>query len=138
MTAQDQLTLKTIILHGQSVDAGGLPEYRLLNELGHDVSVTPSAQRAVQWLQSDRADLVVVDSDRAGQTDFVSRLASLPADQQPRQIAIFSDAMDESLTHLAERVQRSRVHVLLKPLHMHGLLKVLRSIEGDRNSSSLH
>jgi CheY-like chemotaxis protein len=138
MTAQDQLTLKTIILHGQSVDAGGLPEYRLLNELGHDVTITPSAQQAVQFLQSDRADLVVVDSDRLGQNDFISRLAALPADQQPRQIAIFSDAIDQSLSAIAGKVQRSRVHMLLRPLHMHGLLKVLRSIEDERHLSSAH
>jgi hypothetical protein len=35
-------------------------------------------------------------------------------------------------------VQRSRVHMLLRPLHMHGLLKVLRSIEDERHLSSAH
>jgi CheY-like chemotaxis protein len=130
MTAQDQLTLKTIILHSQSSDATGLAAYRLLNDLGHDVATTASAEQAVELLQHDRADLVVIDADRIGQSDFVTRLSSLPADQQPRQVAIFSDALDDSLKSLTSKVQRSRVHVLLKPLHMHGLLGVLRNIEG--------
>lgn len=130
MTAQDQLTLKTIILHGHSTDASALPEFQLLNQLGHDISTTESPEQAMQLLQGDRADLVVVDSDRAGQQDFVTRLGNIPADQQPKQIAIFSDAMDDALASLTRRVQRSRVTVLLKPLHMHGLLGVLRTIEG--------
>lgn len=130
--AEEQLTLKTIILHGISVDASGLPEYRLLNELGHEIATAHSAQEAVQLLQHDRADLVVVDSDRAGEQDFVTRLNGLPADQQPRQVAILSDVLDENLKSLAAKVQRSRVHVLLKPLHMHGLLGVLRTIESKR------
>src|SRR5947208_2514627 len=109
MTAQDQLTLKTIILHSQAADATGLAAYRLLNDLGHEVSTTASAEQAMELLQNDRADLVVIDSDRIGQSDFVSRLSNLPADQQPRQVAIFSDALDEPLKSLTSRVQRSRV-----------------------------
>ena len=130
MTAQDQLTLKTLILHSQNSDATGLAAYRLLNDLGHEVATTASPDQAVELLQSDRADLVIIDADRSGQSDFVNRLSDLPADQQPRQVAIFSDALDDTLKSLASKVQRSRVHVLLKPLHMHGLLGVLRNIEG--------
>lgn len=82
-------------------------------------------------LQDEPADLVVVDADRAGQREFVSRLSSLPADQQPRQLAIFSDTLDDSLATLSHKLSPARVHVLLKPLHMHGLLGVLRHIEQD-------
>ena len=138
MTAHDPLTLKTIILHGQSTDASALPEFHLLNQLGHEIATTGSASEAVELLQHDRADLVVIDADTAGQHDFVARLTGIPADQQPKQVAIFSDGADESLKSLVCKVQRSRVHVFLKPLHMHGLLNVLRKLDGRSSFSPMH
>ena len=133
MTAQEQSTLKTLIFHNEAADSLELPAYRLLNDFGHDVSATDSADEAVELLRNDRADLVVVDADRPGQRRFVSRLSDLPPDQQPRQLAIFSDVLDESLSTLVHKLSPGpgpgRVHVLLKPLHMHGLLGVLRAIE---------
>lgn len=129
MTAQEQLTLRALLVHNEITDANSHSAYRLLNELGHDVSAAASADRAVEMLEEGRADLVIVDSDKSSQCEFVSRLANLPPDQQPRQVAIFCDVNDETLTGLARQIQRSRVHVLLKPLHMHGLLGVLRNLE---------
>jgi DNA-binding NtrC family response regulator len=134
MTAQEQLMLKTILLHNQAADASGLPAYRLLNELGHEVEVTDSNDQALGLLRSDRADLVVIDADYTGRSDFIARLSKLPSDEQPMQVAIFSEAVDEGLTLLVDRLQRGKVHVLLKPLHMHGLLNVLRSIESKSSS----
>ena len=129
MTAPEQLIFKTLIFHGHSADALGLPEYRLLNELGHDVSTTDSTGQARELLLNDRGDLVVIDTDRSGQHEFVSCLSALPADQQPRQVAIFCDGVDESLAALLNGMKRSQVHVLIKPLHLHGLLGILRKIE---------
>src|SRR4051812_32124738 len=129
MTAQEQSTLKTLILSDVAVDAFELPAYRLLNDLGHDVSAADSADEAVEMLQQDQTDLVVVDADSPNQREMVSRITELPPEQQPRQLAIFSDALDESLSALLRKLSPARVHVLLKPLHMHGLLGVLRNIE---------
>lgn len=129
MTAQEQSTLRTLLVHTEVVDADSHSAYRLLNELGHDVSAAGSADQALELLQHDATDLVIVDSDSPGRHDFVARLINLPTDQQPRQVAIFSETLDDSLNALAAKLQRSRVHVLLKPLHMHGLLGVLRNIE---------
>jgi DNA-binding response OmpR family regulator len=129
MTAQEQSTLRALLVHTEVADADSHSAYRLLNQLGHDVHSAATADEAVEMLQNDRADLVIVDSDDSGRRDFVTRLMSLPTDQQPLQIAIFSDALDEALAGLTRQLQRSRVHVLLKPLHMHGLLGMLRAIE---------
>ncbi|HVT90265.1 MAG TPA: hypothetical protein VHD56_15545 [Tepidisphaeraceae bacterium] len=129
MTAQEQLTVKTLILHNAAAEATALPEYRLLNELGHPVTSSGSADQAMLRLREGHADLVIIDADRTSQREFVQRLSDLPADQQPRQVAIFSEAMDERLNDLVHGLQRSKVHVLLKPLHLHGLLNILRSIE---------
>lgn len=130
MTAQEQLTLKTVILHNVAADAYGLASYRLLNDLGHDVSTTESADQAMELMQHDRPDLVIIDADPARQVEFVNRLTDLPSDQQPRQVAIFSDTIDASFSTKVQNLGREKVHVLLKPLHMHGLLNILRNIEG--------
>jgi hypothetical protein len=130
MTANEQLTLKTVILHDHPLDSYELPTYRLLNGLGHDVSSTKSPDDAVEMLRGDVTDLLIIDSKKSEQRDFVSRLSDLPADQQPRQVAIISDSVDDSLSALVHKLDRAAsVHVLLKPLHMHGLLKMLRNIE---------
>jgi DNA-binding NtrC family response regulator len=131
MMAQEQVALRTIILHGQATDVVGLPEYRLLHNMGHDVATADTTRQAVEFLQTDRADLVVIDADRAGQRDFLSILGDLPADQQPTQVAIVSDSVDDGLSRLVQKLQRAHVHVLLRPLHMHGLLGVLRNIEAS-------
>jgi CheY-like chemotaxis protein len=130
MTAQQQLTLRAILLHNQVGESYSLPAYRLLSDLGHDVTETDSADQALEMLRSDGADLLVVDADRPEQRAVVNRLSDLPADQQPRHVAIFSDTLDESLSSLSLKLSSSRVHVLLKPLHMHRLLGVLRHFEG--------
>jgi CheY-like chemotaxis protein len=119
-----------VILHPEAMEADRLPEYLLLNGLGHEVAATSSAGQAVEMLQSDRADLVIIDSDRVSQTDFMAHLTGLPADQQPERVAIFTDSMDESMEKLTQQLPDARVQVLLKPMHMHGLLRILRNIEG--------
>lgn len=129
MTAQEQLTIRALLVCNESNDANSHSAFRLLNELGHDVSTADSANQALELLGEGRADLVIVDSDRSSQHDFVTGLASLPLDQQPRQVAIFSEVNDETIRGLAQQIQRSQVHVLLKPLHMHGLLSVLRHLD---------
>lgn len=126
MIAHDQL--RTVIFNDDSSYAPVSPEYRLLNELGYEVATADSAQAAVELLQSGRADLVVVDVQDSEQRAFMTRLTDLPAEQSPRQVAIFADAMDESLKSLVRSLERTRVHVLMRPLHMHGLLSVLRNI----------
>lgn len=130
MVAPEQLTLKTVFLHGHANDAEGLPAYRLLNDLGHDITATDSPAQAVQMLQNDRADLVLIDADAPEQERFVQQLHDLPSQQQPREVAIVTDAVDERLNGLVGKLNESNVQVLLKPLHVHGLLKILRRIEG--------
>lgn len=130
MTAQEQSTLKAILFHDEAIESYAVPAYRLLSDLGHDVRPADSTDRVLEMLQNDRADLLVVDAERTEQREMVDRLTGLPADQQPRQIAVFSDALDDSLGTLLHKLSPERVHVLQRPLHMHRLLGVLRHIEG--------
>lgn len=97
--------------------------------MGHDVAETDSASRAVQILQQERADLVVIDADRDEQELFFDSINALPASQQPRQVAIFADAAEQPHRQ-PPRLGSVNVQVLLKPLHVHGLLGILRRIEG--------
>jgi response regulator of citrate/malate metabolism len=129
MIAQEQQTLRAILLTNQASDSYSLPAYRLLSDLGHDVTPTDSTDQVFAMLQNDGADLLVVDADKPEQRAVVNRLGELPADQQPREVAIFSDSQDEAISSLAHKLSAARVHVLLKPLHMHRLLGVLRHFE---------
>jgi hypothetical protein len=79
--------------------------------------------------------LLVVDiSNSPRNRDFVNRLTELPQDSRPRELAIFSDAMDETLRGLRGRIKPCKVHIFLKPLHMHGLLSVLRHLASKQPS----
>jgi two-component SAPR family response regulator len=129
MTVEDRATIKAIILPAEaanSISRAG----QLLIDAGHDVSSAQSADQAMDMLQHDDADLLVVDVTNSPKNhDFVSQLSSLNSDYLPREVAIFSDSMDEVLRGLRERLSPSKVHIFLKPLHMHGLLSVLRHLE---------
>jgi CheY-like chemotaxis protein len=131
MTAQEQSTLRAILLHHHAGESYSLPAYRLLSDLGHDVTSTDSADQVFEMLRHDRTDLLVVDADKPEQRAVVDRLSDLPPEQQPREVAIFSDALHEALSSLSYKLSAARVHVLLKPLHMHRLLGVLRHLEND-------
>jgi len=86
----------------------------------------------MEMLATEAVDLLVVDITNGKENRLlVNRLAELPAESRPHELAIFSDHADDSLTGLRKKIAGTHVHVLLKPLHMHGLLKVLRQLETD-------
>jgi CheY-like chemotaxis protein len=106
---------------------------QLLNDLGHDVAGAESPEHALELLEEEQADLFVVDVSNSGRNRaLLERLVDLPADIRPRELAIFSDSSDEMLRGLRSRLKPSRVHIFLKPLHMHGLLNILRKLEDQQ------
>jgi hypothetical protein len=126
MSAQDPATRRFIFLNHDPVT------YRLLRELGHTVVPVPTADGALDAMQQETTDLLIVDLDDAAQANSVERLlAELPPDHQPRQVAMFSEKMDSHLSEMRRRISPARVHVFLKPLHLHGLLGLLKQIESD-------
>ena len=79
--------------------------------------------------------LVVGDStpDVAGLAErsasLVSQIGDLPSGARPREIAIFVNAThDDSPQQPRKDYPGCRVHQFFKPLHMHGLLSVLRDM----------
>jgi hypothetical protein len=129
MTVEDRATLRAVIVPAESATAGQRAG-RLLDDIGLDVDQAQTPHDAMDMLQRDPTDLLVVDlSNSARNRQFVEDLADLPASARPRQLAIFSDYMDEDLRGLRGRMRPCKVHVFLKPLHMHGLLGVLRQLE---------
>ena len=137
MTAQETTTKRSIVLTRESDEPSESTAYRLLSELGHEVVPVSSPDRAVSALQHDpAADLVVIDMDAPGELLSLRRLFDdVPESQQPRQVAVFSDRFDPSLSELRRRLTPQRVHVFLKPLHLHGLLGLLRQIENDEQKA---
>jgi hypothetical protein len=130
-TAAQPMTLRAIVVVPESVSAEKHPSCRLLRELGHRVSVARSVEDVTELLIGGATDLLVADlPDEAERRQLIDSLSTLPEDRRPRQVALFSDGLDEVVRNLRRSVGRPKVHVFLKPLHLHGLLNVLRTIEG--------
>jgi CheY-like chemotaxis protein len=141
MTAQLRSALRAVVLPSPDVSSQDTPTRRLLNELGHDVTRAESPEHALQLLSSDYTDLLVIDVTNNNENcDLVASLIDLPEEKRPDQVAIFSDSIDAQLRDLHRKISPSHVHVFLKPLHMHGLLNVLRTMErnqsGDKGLSA--
>jgi response regulator RpfG family c-di-GMP phosphodiesterase len=126
---QDRVTFRSVILPAESAPAAYRSE-QLLNDLGHEVSPANSPEHALSLLQQEPTDLLVVDvSGSARNREFVGQLPAMDASARPAQVAIISDVLDDALRGVRTRLGRAKVHVFLKPLHMHGLLNFLRTLE---------
>ena|SRR5690242_14999338 len=130
MTAQDQSTLRTIILQTSRLDE--TPAARLLSQLGHEVTPSTSASDAIQLLQTDPTDLVVIDAEKIEEAQpLVDRISTLDQSQRPKVVAVLTDRGEDLLGSLRRRTGEGspRVRVFLKPLHLHGLLDVVKRLE---------
>jgi DNA-binding response OmpR family regulator len=137
MTAQLRSALRAVVLPSSDAHPQDTPTRRLLDELGHDVTRALSPQHAMELMRSDRTDLLVIDITNNNQNrELVSSLAELPESSQPGEVAIFSDVIDLQLRELRRRTS-PKMHIFLKPLHMHGLLNVLRQIERNQSDKGL-
>ena len=88
----------------------------------------------MELLNSDHTDLLVVDITGGANRDLFESLCELSEGKRPDQVAVFTDSIDSQLRDWRRRVSPSHVHVFLKPLHMHGLLGVLRQMEQRHHS----
>jgi DNA-binding response OmpR family regulator len=130
MTAEHQALRAVVVTNETTIDASQ-PTCRLLSELGHDVAGAASPDEAMNILQDAGADLLVIDLSTLDQKRrMFERLAALPREFKPTRVALFSDEADDFTRSLHRDHDNSRVHVFIKPLHLHGLLNVLRHIEG--------
>lgn len=128
MTAQAPSVLRAVVLPSTDAYSQDTPTCRLLRELGHDVKRAASPDQAMELINSEHTDLLVVDITNDANREMVESLMELPASKRPEQMAVFSDSIDGKLREW-RRSAPSHVHIFLKPLHMHGLLSVLRQIE---------
>src|SRR3954465_3517680 len=130
MTAQDQSTLRTIILQTSRLDDS--PAARLLSQLGHDVSSSTSAADAMQLMQTDSTDLVVINAEKVEEAQaLIDRISTLEPERRPKVVAVMTDRSENLLPSLrrGEDTTSPRVRVFLKPLHMHGLLDIVKRLE---------
>lgn len=131
MTVEARATLRSVILPAENAPVASQAG-RLLNDLGHDVSRADSPEQAMELLRHDQVDLLVVDvSASARNREFLHKLVELPDISRPREVAIFNDMADDTLRSMRTRLRPSHVHIFLKPLHMHGLLSVLRCMDNE-------
>jgi DNA-binding NtrC family response regulator len=136
MTAQVRSSLRAVVLPSPEAHPHDTPTRRLLGELGHDVARAVSPDHALQLMNSDHTDLLVVDITCGWNRDMIDALFDMPADKRPDQVAVFSDSIDSQLREMRRSVNPSHVHIFLKPLHMHGLLNVLRQMEREHSAKS--
>jgi DNA-binding NtrC family response regulator len=123
-------SLRAVVLPAPDMLAQDTPTRRLLNELGHDVSRASTPDHALELINSDHTDLLVVDlANNTLNQQLMDSLEELPESKRPEQVAIFTDGSDMNVRDYRKKFSPSRVHIFLKPLHMHGLLSVLRTLE---------
>jgi DNA-binding NtrC family response regulator len=130
MMASPRTALRAVVLPAPESRLQDTPTRRLLGELGHDVARAETADHALELLSADHTDLLVVDlTNENANTQLISSLPELPEGKRPMEVAIYTDAISSQLRDFRLSYSPSHVHIFLKPLHMHGLLGVLRSME---------
>ena len=141
MATLDQVAMRTIFVHPNADPANLWPTHRLLADLGHDITSTSTLGEALRLMQDEQeaADLLIIEephkADPAIREEELRQIRSLPASQQPREVAIFSDRPKEY--HSSRQSGSPRVHVLVKPLHMHGLLQVIRQMDARLSNTAI-
>jgi len=137
MTSQLRSTLRAVILPSPESHAHDTPTRRLLGELGMEVARADTADHAMELLGAEHTDLLVVDlTNNNANRLLIDSMLDLPESKRPVQVAIFTDASDARLREFRREAAPSEVHVFLRPLHMHGLLNVLRRMERGRTQTA--
>src|ERR1700733_10745851 len=120
MTAQIPAVLRAVVLPSSDSQSQDTPTRRLLGGMGHDVSRATSPDHALELMSADHTDLLVVDiTNNSHNRELIDQIVDLPEGKRPDQVAIFTDAIDNSLKEFRRDIAPSHVHVYLKPLHMH-------------------
>jgi DNA-binding NtrC family response regulator len=130
MTSQLRSALRAVVLPSPDAYVQDTPARRLLGEFGHDVARAQSPEHAIELLNADHTDLLVMDiTHNNSNRQLLTALAEMPESKRPEQIAVFVDSLDIELRELRHRLAPTQVHLFFEPLHMHGLLGVLRHME---------
>jgi DNA-binding response OmpR family regulator len=139
MATLDQVATRTIFVHPNSDPANLWPTHRLLADLGHEVSSLSTLDEAMRVMRDDPVDLLILEEPAKSEAGYreheLEQIRSLPASQQPREVAIFSDRPGPF--EQTRQAGMPRVHILLKPLHMHGLLHVVRQLHSRVSATSI-
>ena len=126
-------SLRAVVLPSPDSYPLDTPTRRLLKELGHEVDRAATPEHALELLHNEHTDLLVVDlTNNNINRQLIDSMEEMPEDKRPSQIAIYTDAMDSQLREFRRKCSPAKVHVFLKPLHMHGLLNVVRNMEKKR------
>lgn len=136
-TATDSQALRALVVLADSANAEKQPSCRLLRELGHELRTARTADELTALLEREPADLLVIDLPTdADRRSAIDRLSTLPVDRRPAEVVAFADGLDEYVRNLQRSPDRPKMHVFIKPLHVHGLLSVIRSAEGKLQQSA--
>lgn len=131
LTASEPVHLRIALLRASPSHALGTGALsKLLRDRGHRVDISDSVAELSRLSKDVPLDLLVVDSTLSGtEATYLEDLAAVHWTTPPREVAVLSDSENLSVRDLRARLRRSAVHLFLKPLHLHGLLRVLRKAE---------
>ena len=86
----------------------------------------------MQLMQADATDLVVINAEKVEEAQaLVDRIATLEPQRRPKVVAVLTDRGEDLHSDLRRGGDASspRVRVFVKPLHMHGLLDIVKRLE---------
>jgi DNA-binding NtrC family response regulator len=132
MIAQERTGLRAVILPADRGPSGETITGRLLADLGHFPAPAASPDDALKLLRQEPTDLLIVDITNSRENaTLLQKIADMPLADRPRQISVFSDVMSDQLRKLRQKFDPDQLHILLKPLHVHGLLQLLRNLDAE-------
>jgi len=129
-------TTSRVVIHDSHTEPVVGVAVQLLNVLGHDVALTESCDAALASAMERRTNLLVLTlTDPSEQSAALERLATCPANVRPQHVAILSDDDDADSRGLPlqRKLPDVKVHLFVRPVHAHGLLKVIKRITAANN-----
>lgn len=124
---------RQVVIHNPTHESGVRVATEMLSTQGCQIAWANSVSEAIEKAALQPTELLVLSiPDTAEQRQALSRLSTLPAPQRPREVAILSDEINDDTIQLRRSVAGSKVHLFVRPIHVHGLLSLIKRLERNQ------
>ncbi len=120
-------THETVVIHSAAPTRVTSVAAAMAQNAGYDIVSADSIEAACQRVAAGGVELLILAGDRAEMESALERLATLPAGDRPKHVAILSDDT-EGDTLLNRKLPGTQIHLFVTPLQAYGLLSVVRRI----------
>lgn len=122
--------LHVVVLADTDQPSAGKTTHKFLHELGLDVTVSDTTPAALLTSGQRHTDLLLLDlAGPAAQRQAIEDVIAMPLAERPKHVAIMSEQINDELIALRREMNTTKLHLFVKPLHLHGLLGVVRKLE---------